>query len=80
MTGLPFIFAAWIANKKLPADFVQLFNEKNAEGVSDIDAVLKTTHSSYYDLREYYCKNISYKLDDAKIKGMNLFLTLMQQL
>ena len=79
MTGLPFVFAAWIANKELPEDFVQLFNKKNAEGVNDIEAVLKTTHCSYYDLHYYYKKNISYKLDAEKIKGMNLFLDLMKQ-
>ena len=80
MSGLPFVFAAWIANKGLPADFVRLFNEKNGEGVSNIDAVLKTTNCPYYDLKKYYTKNISYRLDAEKIKGMNLFLDLMQQL
>jgi len=80
MSGLPFVFAAWIANKALPADFVRLFNEKNGEGVSNIDAVLKTTDCPYYDLKKYYTKNISYRLDAEKIKGMNLFLDLMQQL
>ena len=80
MTGLPFVFAAWIANKELPEGFVQLFNKRNSEGVNDIEAVLKTTHCPYYDLRYYYKKNISYKLDAEKIKGMNLFLDLMQKL
>jgi len=80
MTGLPFVFAAWIANKKLPENFIHLFNKKNAEGVNNIDAVLKTTNCSYYDLRRYYTKNISYHLDDEKIKGMNLFHSLMLKL
>jgi len=80
MTDLPFVFAAWIANKKLPEDFVHLFNDRNAEGVNDIDAVLKTTSCSYYDLRKYYTENISFRLDAEKIKGMNLFLNMAQQL
>ena len=36
MTGLPFVFAAWISNKKLPEDFIELFNQKNAEGINNI--------------------------------------------
>jgi chorismate dehydratase len=79
-TDLPFVFAAWISNKKLPEDFTQLFNEKNAEGVNDIDAVLQTVQCNFYDLKTYYTKNISYKLTEEKLKGMNLFLELLQQL
>jgi len=80
MTGLPFVFAAWIANKKLPEDFLFLFNQKNSEGVNNIEAVLKNNECSFYDLRTYYTKNISYKLTAEKFKGMNLFLDLMGQL
>ncbi|MEP6683561.1 MAG: menaquinone biosynthesis protein [Parafilimonas sp.] len=79
-TGLPFVFAAWISNKKLPENFTQLFNEKNAEGVKNINAVLQTVQCNFYDLKTYYTKNISYKLTEEKLKGMNLFLELLQQL
>ena len=80
MTGLPFVFAAWIANKKLPENFIQLFNDKNAEGLRNIDAVLETTDCPYYDLRHYYTRNISYPLDAEKLKAMSTFLAMMQQL
>lgn len=80
MTGLPFVFAAWISNKKLPDDFIQLFNQKNAEGVNNINAVLKENECSYYSLQTYFTKNISYILTDEKLKGMKLFLELLQQL
>ncbi|MEP6466604.1 MAG: menaquinone biosynthesis protein [Parafilimonas sp.] len=79
-TGLPFVFAAWISNKKLPEDFTQLFNEKNAEGLHNIDAVLQTAQCGFYDLKTYYTKNISYNLTAEKLKGMNLFLELLRQL
>ena len=79
-TGLPFVFAAWIANKKLPQDFIELFNKKNAEGVNNIDAVLKETTCSYYDLKTYYTMNISYDLTDEKKKGLRLFLDLLKNL
>jgi len=79
-SGLPFVFAAWISNKKLSADFIELFNKKNAEGVNNIDAVLQTVHCDFYDLKTYYTENISYKLTEEKLKGMNLFLELLQKL
>jgi chorismate dehydratase len=75
-TGLPFVFAAWIANKKLPGDFLQLFNLKNAEGVNNINAVLNEVHCDFYDMQKYYTKNISYILTPEKLEGMNLFLKL----
>ncbi len=80
MTNLPFVFAAWISNKKMPGDFIELFNQKNAEGVNNINAVLETVSCDDYDLHTYYTANISYALSVDKLEGMKLFLTLMQQL
>lgn len=80
MTGLPFVFAAWISNKKLPEDFIKLFNQRNAEGINNINAVIKENKCDVYDLHTYYTQNISYTLNSEKLKGMNLFLELMQQL
>src|SRR5690606_8867367 len=34
MTGLPFAFATWVANKTLDASFVESFNEALAYGLS----------------------------------------------
>lgn len=79
-TNMPFVFAAWIANKKLPQEFILLFNQKNAEGLSNIHAVIKENKCDYYDLHTYYTHNISYNLTKEKLKGMQLFLELMQQL
>ena len=77
---LPFVFAAWISNKKLPEDFIKLFNQKNGEGLKNIEAVIRENECDYYDLHTYYTKNISYELTREKIKGMNLFLELVRQL
>lgn len=79
-TGLPFVFAAWIANKKLPPDFITLFTQKNGEGVHNIDAVLQTVQCDFYDLKTYYTINISYSLNNEKLSGMQLFLQLLQEL
>lgn len=79
-TGLPFVFAAWIANKKLPKHFIELFNQKNSIGIHNIDEVLKTVECDYYDLKKYYTENISYNLTEQKQQGMSLFLKLLQEL
>ncbi|MEP6512617.1 MAG: menaquinone biosynthesis protein [Parafilimonas sp.] len=78
MTGLPFVFAAWIANKPLPQHFISLFNAMNAVGINDIEAVLKENNFSNYNLRKYYTENISYLLTEEKKRGMNLFLEMSE--
>jgi chorismate dehydratase len=74
-TGLPFVFAAWIANKKLPSEFEQAFNAANGYGLQHLDEVIRENPYEVFDLERYYKKNIQYKLDEAKKKGMNLFLS-----
>ncbi len=79
MTGLPFVFATWVANKVLPKDFITLFNEMNGVGINNIEQVLKNYHFPFYDLKKYYTQNISYVLTPDKIKGMDLFLQMLEK-
>lgn len=74
MTGLPFVFAAWVANKKMPEDFISSFNDACATGMDHIDEIVEANPFADYDLDEYYHRNISYNLDAAKRKGLSLFL------
>jgi chorismate dehydratase len=76
-TGLPFVFAAWVANKELPQEFVKAFNEANAEGLKHIDEVVAENPFPYYDLKKYFTENISYYLDEQKRKGLELFLRMI---
>ncbi len=79
-TGLPFVFAAWIANKRLPGDFVTAFNEANERGLKQIDEVLKEVDFPFYDLKNYYTSCVSYELDEKKKMGMELFLEKLKNL
>lgn len=79
-TGLPFVFAAWVANKPLPEDFTDAFNRANGYGIKHIGEVVAENPYDVYDLKKYYTENISYQLDDAKRKGLDLFLTKLKQL
>ncbi|HEV7333532.1 MAG TPA: menaquinone biosynthesis protein [Flavisolibacter sp.] len=79
-TGLPFVFAAWIANKELPEDFESKFNDANRQGLLQIAAVVKENPYTVYDLQAYYTRCISYELTDQKKKGMDLFLQKLKEL
>ena len=76
-TGLPFVFAAWIANKELPEDFCRLFNEANAVGLNELDKVVAENPYPVYDLHTYFGENISYHLTDEKKKGLEKFLSFL---
>lgn len=76
-TGLPFVFAAWVANKTLPDSFIEAFNKANKKGLQHIDRVVAENVSPYYDLKKYYTDNISYELTDEKRKGLEKFLSFL---
>jgi chorismate dehydratase len=77
MTGLPFVFAAWISNKVLDRGWVQRFDEANAFGIKNIQKVLKKLPGVDFDLKEYYTNYLSYDLDQEKKKGLSLFLEML---
>jgi chorismate dehydratase len=79
-TGLPFLFAAWVANKDLPAAFLEKFNAANALGLAHIPEVVAQHPFPYYDLDFYYRNNISYRLDEAKHQGMQRFLSYLKEM
>jgi len=78
-TGLPFIFAAWVANKDLPADFLREFNAANAIGLAHLDEIKKANPFPAYDLNVYYTENIRFRLDEQKQKGLDLFLRYLEE-
>lgn len=74
MTCLPFVFAAWVSNKKIPANFITDFNNANELGLRSLDLIVHQQQNQLYDLNKYYTENISYRLDKYKQEGMQLFL------
>jgi chorismate dehydratase len=79
MTGQPFVFAAWIANRQLPYEFIKRFNDANAIGLKHIDEVIAANSNGVYNLNIYYKKNISYELTKEKLAGMNKFIELLKE-
>lgn len=73
-TSLPFVFAAWVANKSLPEDFIVEFDKANALGLQHLTQIAQDNTVEYYDLLEYYKHNIVFKLSEDVKKGLDLFL------
>jgi chorismate dehydratase len=81
-TGLPFVFACWVANKPLPQEFLIDFNEALSSGVNNIDSVTRKFGNSGSitgnELRKYLTENIDFILDEKKRTAMDLFLSLLK--
>lgn len=73
-TGLPFVFAAWVSNKPMGQPFIAAFNTANQYGLQHLREVVAANPFPTFDLYSYYTQYIQYKLDVAKLKGMQLFL------
>lgn len=79
ITGLPFVFAAWVSVKPLPEDFIRRFDAANAVGLTRIDEIVNDNPYELYDLKKYYTLHLSYRLDDQKRRGMEKFLEVIAQ-
>lgn len=76
-SGLPFVFAAWLAVRPVKPEVKKALNDALEFGVSHIEDVIQTykkRFNSNFNPVEYYTQNISYYLNDAKSKGMSTFI------
>ena len=75
MTGLPFIFAAWISNKPIPQDFVDEFNKSLKFGLDHRPELLKELPKrDDFDLEDYLMHKLDFSLTEDKKKALYLFL------
>jgi chorismate dehydratase len=83
-SGLPFVFACWISNKKLDTEFIKEFNNALQLGINNIDAVVETFGKSGTitgnALKTYLTENIDFEFNSEKKKALKLFLKLMGEL
>ncbi|RPH34546.1 MAG: hypothetical protein EHM93_00495 [Bacteroidales bacterium] len=79
LTGLPFVFAAWAANKKIDGVFIDAFNNALRKGVENI-----TESINYYppskltkvEAEHYLRNNISFDFNKEKHESLKLFWSL----
>ena len=80
-TGLPFVFAAWIANKPIPADFINEFNHSLRYGLDHRAELIKTLPARPdFDLEDYLMHKLDFTLTDDKRKALYLFLDYIKAL
>jgi len=80
-TGLPFVFAAWIANKPIPADFVAEFNTALKHGLDHRAELLKELPMrDDFDLEDYLMHKLDFNLNEDKKKALYLFLEYIKAL
>lgn len=76
-TGLPFVFACWVANKPLDDAFKEFFSEALSYGLMHLDQALQAkgdTYQSTIDKRRYLTEVIQYDLNSERKKGLSCFL------
>lgn len=81
-TNLPFVFAAWISNKKIEDELLNEFEQALSWGVAHTaQAVKEKIEPPRQSLIEtYLTERISYDLDADKQRSMEYFLELLKQL
>jgi chorismate dehydratase len=80
-TGLPFVFAAWIANKSIPQEFVDEFNESLKQGLDRRPELLTTiSKRPDFDLEDYLMYKLDFDLTEDKKKALYLFLDYIRAL
>lgn len=79
MTGLPFVFAVWIAREDVREEKLNILKEALETGIQDPDAAVRHLGSSglsFDDAVSYLTNNIIFRMNAAAEEGMKLFLSL----
>jgi len=80
-TSLPFVFAAWIANKPIPASFIQEFDKALKLGLDHRAELLKELpQRPDFDLEDYLMHRLDFNLTEDKKKALYLFLDYIKAL
>lgn len=81
LTGLPFTFAAWIANKPIPQEFIDELNVSLQYGLDHRDELFKELPMrTDFDIKDYLTHKIDYPLTEDKTKALHLFLNYIKAL
>jgi chorismate dehydratase len=80
-TGLPFVFAAWIANKTIPQQFMDEFNKSLKYGLDNRETVINNLPArDDFDLADYLNHKLDFNLTEDKIKALHLFINYIKSL
>ena len=77
LTGLPFVFAAWVSCKEIDEDFLSRFNTALQVGLDNRTKLLSEyayMNSESFSVENYLFINLQYHLDVPKQQALELFL------
>ncbi len=80
-TGLPFMYAAWVANKEIDQSFRNEFNEALKFCLAHRNEVLKELpKTDQFDLEDYLFHKLQFDVTNDRKDALNLFLEYIKQL
>ncbi|WP_113635469.1 menaquinone biosynthetic enzyme MqnA/MqnD family protein [Nubsella zeaxanthinifaciens] len=80
-TALPFMYAAWVANKEIPTQFIEEFDRALGLGIQHIpDVIAQLPKIEGIDLGDYLQHKLDFNLTADKLKAKDLFLDLVSKL
>lgn len=80
-TGFPFVFAAWVAMRPLSVTETRHLNHAFEQGLSKRNEIAERNQPLYPSVKilNYLEQNIQYRLTEEMMKGLDLFLTYLQE-
>jgi chorismate dehydratase len=81
LTGLPFVFAFWVSNIPLSADFIKSFSEALNWGVDHKENLYPelTTSFAGIDVPTYLSSRIDFKLSEKHLEGADRFFAFLKE-
>lgn len=80
-TGLPFMYAAWVANKEISQEFKAEFNAAMKLGLDHRQDVLKDLPKvEKFDLEDYLYHKLQFDVTEDRKKALQLFLSYIEEL
>ncbi|MCB0688683.1 MAG: hypothetical protein KDC53_19225, partial [Saprospiraceae bacterium] len=82
MTGLPFVFAIWVASKRVDHELERQIDKALGAAMHRKDEIAVHYQAQYaqIDLKHYFKHAIQYALSEQYLEGMDLFLEKVQLL
>jgi chorismate dehydratase len=84
LTGLPFVFACWVAVNNPDTSFISIFDKSIESGIEQTSRAISEMNTlsaiSNEQLEVYLRDNIDFRLDAIKREAMNLFLEKMKSI
>ncbi|MFN8261740.1 MAG: menaquinone biosynthesis protein [Chitinophagales bacterium] len=81
LTGLPFVFAAWVSCRELDAAFLLRFREALQFGLDHRTRLLEEyahLNTAHFTVENYLFQNLQYELDAPKQQALELFINKLQ--